>query len=86
MKKTYTLATLTGSEKQIAWAEDIRQKVIDNGETKMTQTINEMLKAIEESKKCGNSYFGVRGDDVSFISIHAPREGRDRTNKFSQAV
>lgn len=32
----------------------------------MTQTINEMLKAIEESKKCGNSYFGVRGDDVSF--------------------
>ena len=32
----------------------------------MKQTINEMLKAIEESKKCGNGYFGVRGDEVSF--------------------
>ena len=32
----------------------------------MKQTINEILKAIEEAKKSDNRYFGVRGDDVSF--------------------
>lgn len=32
----------------------------------MNGTIKEILKAIEESKKSDNRYFGIRGDDVSF--------------------
>ena len=32
----------------------------------MNETIKEILKAIEESKKGDNRYFGIRGDDVSF--------------------
>lgn len=32
----------------------------------MNETIKEILKAIEESMKGDNRYFGIRGDDVSF--------------------
>ena len=32
----------------------------------MKKVINEILKAMEESKESGNRYFGIRGDDVCF--------------------